>query len=188
MCIYDLMRSGNINLNPLIIFLIGAAGSMALEYLTSVLLEKFFHARWWDYSRLPLNIEGRTSVPTAIAFGIAAILIMKVMIPVEDRLLMPVPEIVLDILALIFVSLVSIDITLTVTGLTDFHKRVSEVDEHFQQHMTEAVERFYASQSYFHHKAVGRIVSFKLPARKLSIAKKLIERKLGDLINDIIES
>ncbi len=28
-----------------------------------------FHARWWDYSDMPLNINGRTCAITSIGFG-----------------------------------------------------------------------------------------------------------------------
>ncbi|WP_294853783.1 putative ABC transporter permease [uncultured Oscillibacter sp.] len=31
----------------------------ALEYITSYAMEKIFHARWWDYSKMPLNLHGR---------------------------------------------------------------------------------------------------------------------------------
>lgn len=30
-----------------------------VEYLTSYLIEKRFHARWWDYSQKPMNLHGR---------------------------------------------------------------------------------------------------------------------------------
>ena len=30
-----------------------------VEYMTSFVLEKRFHARWWDYSQKPMNLHGR---------------------------------------------------------------------------------------------------------------------------------
>ena len=36
------------------VFLISMVGSAIMEYLTSWVLEKWFHAYWWDYSDLPL--------------------------------------------------------------------------------------------------------------------------------------
>ena len=45
------------------IFLICAAGSAVIEYATSYVLEKIFHAVWWDYSTVPLNINGRICLP-----------------------------------------------------------------------------------------------------------------------------
>ena len=29
-----------------------------LEYMTSYVLEERFHARWWDYSQKPMNLQG----------------------------------------------------------------------------------------------------------------------------------
>ncbi len=40
-----------------------------LEYLTSYLMEKLFHARWWDYSQKRFNLHGRVCADTLIPFG-----------------------------------------------------------------------------------------------------------------------
>lgn len=184
--IYDLILSGKIT--PLPIPLIFAAGfivSLVLEYPTSYVLEKLFHARWWDYTDVPLNINGRTSVPTSIAFGAAAILIMKGFIPCIDRIFIYLPENLIAIFALVLVSLCSIDTTLTVTALTDFQKRVNAVESNFQEHMTEAVDKFYSYQGTVFNRAVGRAVSFKHIGVKQRIAEQLMhEKKLEDLFNE----
>ena len=41
-----------------------------LEYATSYIMEKLFHARWWDYSDCKFNINGRVCIETIIPFGI----------------------------------------------------------------------------------------------------------------------
>ena len=68
-------------LNPIFIFLISFVGSAFLEYMTSWVLEKAFHALWWDYSRLPFNIQGRISLFTSIGFGFAGLLVTYVIVP-----------------------------------------------------------------------------------------------------------
>lgn len=45
-----------------------------LEYLTSYVMEKLFHARWWDYSKKPLNLGGRVCAGTLIPFGVLSLL------------------------------------------------------------------------------------------------------------------
>ena len=45
------------------VFLVSMVGSAILEYVTSWALEKIFHARWWDYSNMPLNILGQICLP-----------------------------------------------------------------------------------------------------------------------------
>ena len=88
----DLVKGGVLpQLSPWQMFGAGFVVSMILEYPTSWVLEKLFHARWWDYSRVPLNINGRTSVPTSIAFGAVSIPIMKTILPAADTLIEAVP-------------------------------------------------------------------------------------------------
>jgi hypothetical protein len=57
------------------VFLVSFFGSIILEYVTSWALEKLFHAYWWDYSNMPLNIHGRVgSLAGRIIFLIVAII------------------------------------------------------------------------------------------------------------------
>ena len=53
-----------------------------VEYLTSFVLEKRYHARWWDYSQKPMNLHGRVWIGNLILFGLGGVLIAKVLNPV----------------------------------------------------------------------------------------------------------
>lgn len=53
-----------------------------VEYLTSFVMEKRFHARWWDYSQKPMNLHGRVWIGNLILFGLGGVLIVKVLNPV----------------------------------------------------------------------------------------------------------
>ncbi len=46
-----------------------------IEYLTSLVLEKRFHARWWDYSTKPMNLRGRIWIGNLVLFGLGGIII-----------------------------------------------------------------------------------------------------------------
>lgn len=41
-----------------VLYLTSAVLVTVLEYITEVLLEKIFHHKWWDYSKMPCNIKG----------------------------------------------------------------------------------------------------------------------------------
>ncbi len=41
-----------------------------LEYMVSVLMERLFHTRWWDYHDMKFNIRGRICLETTLPFGI----------------------------------------------------------------------------------------------------------------------
>lgn len=67
--------------SPVTVFLLGMIVCGALEYLTSYLLEKIFHARWWDYSRRRFNLNGRICANTLIPFGLLGLLLIYVLHP-----------------------------------------------------------------------------------------------------------
>lgn len=52
-----------------------------LEYITSWLMEKLFHARWWDYSQKRFNINGRVCASNLLAFGVMGVFVVKVLKP-----------------------------------------------------------------------------------------------------------
>ncbi|MBR5721057.1 MAG: putative ABC transporter permease, partial [Clostridia bacterium] len=154
---------------------------------TSWFLEKAFNARWWDYSTYPLNINGRTSVPSSLGFGVAAIVIMKVLIPVADKVISKCPDLMLNILSFIFIAIMSADITLTVCAISDFQFKVAAIDEGFQNHMTDTVNRILSTQGVFYHKAVARISLFVMAGRKGNIAKRLQKRDFKGLMQDFFD-
>ena len=57
-----------------------------LEYLTSYILEKRFHARWWDYSQKPMNLHGRVWIGNLILFGLGGVVIVDLINPLLLRL------------------------------------------------------------------------------------------------------
>jgi len=98
-------------------------------------LEKLFHAVWWDYSRLPLNIQGRVSFFTSCGFGLAGVLIVYVLLPRIGTVTAGAPAIWVEGISLVLAALLAADTTLTVSALTDFASRVKRAEEALNGHM-----------------------------------------------------
>ena len=64
-------------------FLIGSI----TEYLVSLIGELILHVKWWDYSNMPLNINGRICFYYSIFWGVLAIFLMKVVHPRVRKLM-----------------------------------------------------------------------------------------------------
>lgn len=62
-------------------FLIAFVLCGLLEYATSYILEKYFHARWWDYSPKPMNLHGRVWIGNLILFGLGGVAIAEILNP-----------------------------------------------------------------------------------------------------------
>ena len=174
--VYDLISLGIVHqLSWWMTLIVGFFLSMILEYPTSYILEKLFHARWWDYSDLPLNINGRTCVITSLGFGIGTIIIMNYLIPSYEQALVIIPASIIAISCVIFVAIHSSDITLTVSHLTNFQKNIDEMEEIFQSKMTETVDKIFERRSKLYGKTLSRIASFKMKESHNMIAQRIIK-------------
>ncbi|WP_461215146.1 putative ABC transporter permease [Lacticaseibacillus sp. GG6-2] len=67
--------------NLLVLYLASAVVVTIIEYLTSWLMELLFHARWWDYSKVPLNLNGRVALPISAFWGLGVVVIVKFIHP-----------------------------------------------------------------------------------------------------------
>ena len=80
-----------------------------LEYLTSYVMEKLFHARWWDYSRRKYNINGRICLETLVPFGLLGLTIMYITNPIILNALQSIPDNILNVIAIVLFVMFTID-------------------------------------------------------------------------------
>lgn len=63
------------------LFVMAALVCTVLEYLTSLVLEKIFKLRWWDYSKKKFNVNGRVCLQNSVLFGLGGIVVVRVINP-----------------------------------------------------------------------------------------------------------
>lgn len=95
--------------DPVIVFLLGALMTSALEYFTSFLLEKIFHNKWWDYEDHKCNIHGRVCLQNTLLFGFGSLAVIYLAQPFIGGLLDKMSETFLLVSAIILFVLFSID-------------------------------------------------------------------------------
>ncbi|MBO5246733.1 MAG: putative ABC transporter permease [Eubacterium sp.] len=169
------------------IFLIAFFGSMILEYVTSYALEKLFHAYWWDYSGVPFNVNGRICLPASIGFGVAGLLVVYILAPFMRMLTDWITPAWMEFFALVFMAMLTTDMTLTISALTDFEHRVIALEQSLNEHMDvfvntvqertqvmsevlaeerarfskENMERSIKNMEFFHRLALKRVKGFR---------------------------
>lgn len=52
-----------------------------LEFVTGFVLEKLFHQKWWDYSHRRWNLKGYICLPFSLLWGVACVVIVKLVHP-----------------------------------------------------------------------------------------------------------
>ncbi len=117
------------------VFLVSMIFSSVLEYATSVVMERLFHTRWWDYSNMPLNVNGRICLPAALLFGAGGVGTVVALIPFTHYVESIVPAAVFELAALAITVLITIDATLSFSALTELLQKVEAAAENFDKKM-----------------------------------------------------
>ncbi len=67
--------------NALLLILFGGLAATAVEYLMGLFDEKVLGVRFWDYSHLPGNVGSKVCLPFTVAWGLLALLLVRVVHP-----------------------------------------------------------------------------------------------------------
>lgn len=120
-----LLRDVRSSIIPL--FLSGMVVTTVLEYLTSVLMEKLFHMKWWDYSHLPFNINGRVCLLNSCEFGALSVFVIMVLHPAIVRLVGRIPVPVQTAVAGVLLAVMVVDAVCTVRGILILKGKLDDI-------------------------------------------------------------
>lgn len=152
--------------NLLLLYITSIVLVTALEWLTGFILEKVFHNKWWDYSDLPLNLNGYVCLPFSLMWGVACVLIVDFIHPVFQTMLAYIPFPLGVALLVLLGTTMLIDLIVTASGILKFNKnleKMQEIADELHQISDQLGENIYT----------GTILAMEKPAEiKVSIAEK----------------
>ncbi|WP_066716142.1 putative ABC transporter permease [Clostridium sp. Marseille-P299] len=115
--------------NVVLLYFIGMISATVLEFVTSWVMEKLFHAKWWDYSDRKFNIQGRISLIPSLFWGflsvVMAYLIQPAVTKFTDKIPRNVGDIVLFALMIVFLS----DLTVTVIATLQLNHKLQVMEK-----------------------------------------------------------
>lgn len=154
-----------------------------LEYLTSYIMEKFFHARWWDYSQRKFNINGRICLETLIPFGILGCLIIYVTNPIILVVLGKIPNIFLHIISIILFLIYIIDNIISSKIISNLKEISSNVKDNTEE-ISQAVKKVIYKKPRLY---IRLEKAFPLIKQKVNLKDWMAkqEEKLNELKNKI---
>lgn len=113
----------NLYVNEAVIFVAGMILCDAVEFMTSLIMEKLFNARWWDYSDKKFNIQGRICLTHTLYWGTCACLFVFVLHPIVDIYFVgQVSETSRNILTYIILTVFAFDLLDTVINALGIRK------------------------------------------------------------------
>ena len=119
-----------LEVNAWLVFITGAIFTTLVELIAGWALDKLFHARWWDYSNMPLNLHGYICLAFSIIWGIAVMIAVKFFHPLVLKF-SPVaipPKIGWWILAVLYIT-TFVDLGITVATVLGLNKELKKIDE-----------------------------------------------------------
>lgn len=138
------------------IFCVSMIGSALLEYLTSWWMEMAFHVRWWDYSEQPFNLNGRICVGSVLRFGLAGVLILKVINPFLLWLVGLLPILAVEIIALALLIIMLADIAVSTYLIIAYKVTVDTAGRDATEEISERIREILRGKSKLqqhHYKA-----------------------------------
>lgn len=106
----------------------------ALEYITSYVVEKQTGVRYWDYSKLFMNINGRVCLKNSIFFGIGGSLCIYIIGPAFSKHIEIIPKRIRYLLVTILVITISLDFAYSIINLHT-GEGITEVREAFEGYL-----------------------------------------------------
>ena len=153
----------------LTIFLKSIFVCSTLEYFTSYIMEKIFHARWWDYSYYKYNLNGRICLETMVPFGILGSLFTKLVHPFVVKNILSLNTTLVIVVSIILFLILLTDI---IISFNVFNKIKNQIKNNKSDN-TEVIRKKVLNWIDTNSALFKRI---KLAFPKFEIYKKVLER------------
>jgi uncharacterized membrane protein len=149
-------------------------------------MEKLFHARWWDYSKVPLNLNGRVALPISAFWGLGVVLVVKFLHPFVAKIVTHLDFRFGIFASIVLIALLMFDFGFTLANALAFGAATKRIGDAIEVKKNELREAAIASgekleqelpwlSEYRDHKAAGE----KLP--RLSFVQRRLLRSFPNL-------
>lgn len=124
----------------ILMFIAGAIGATALEYVTGVAMEALFKVRYWDYTNRRFNVQGHICLAATTLWGFFALVIVKVIHRPIENLMFQLPNGLVETVVLILSVLSAADFALSFKAAWDIRDVLIKLEE-VQREMERMLKR-----------------------------------------------
>ena len=128
--------------NVFVIFISCAVGACIIEYITSYIMEKLFNTRWWDYSKLPFNLNGRICLYGALVFGFAGMGIAFITPYIESLFVKYIENRFIDRISILIFMAMTADFATTIASWHNLNSSLGKIRASLNNGLNEKREEF----------------------------------------------
>lgn len=178
--------------HPLLVCLLGMLITDVVEYITSVLMERLFHARWWDYSEQKYNIKGRICLKNTLYWGIATLGFLYLVHPVVSFVFHKIPPVAVYVILGIVLAIFCVDLIYAFKNAADLRKIKDTLKKVYDKlslkpapaELMDSKKQVDQTEETLEELHEGRKLSRHDPARILR-SNPRIERELRNFLRDV---
>lgn len=152
--------------DPLVLFIMSFLVGSILEYVTSYLMEKIFHARWWDYSEHKFNVNGRISLTTSLGFGLLGLILVYIFNPFFLKIIKNIPSTIFHIIMIIILIFFIIDVITSFKIIYNLRKESYINVKDITETTTEEVKKILKEKSIFNRRLLNSFPHLKFIFRQ----------------------
>ena len=147
--------------DPIVLFIMSFLMGTILEYITSYLMEKLFHARWWDYSDHKFHINGRVSLTTSLGLGLLGLILVYILNPFFLRIIKNIPSIIFSIIMIIILIIFLTDIIVSYKIISNIKITKDTNLKDITDQYTETVKQILKNKSIFNRRLLNAFPHLK---------------------------
>lgn len=114
---------------PLILFITAFFLLSLWEYIVGYLIEKIFKTKYWDYSNLRFNIQGRVCLKNSIYWGLLGLIFVKWVHPFIESIVKLIPINTLFYIDIIIGVVILIDTIITIIQITNIDVAIQKLND-----------------------------------------------------------
>lgn len=115
--------------NLVFLYLASTVLVTVLEGITGYVMDKIFHHKWWDYTNRPFNIGGYVCLLFSMIWGVACVMIVKIIHPGIARVIGWIPVWAGIVLLVLSGGILLADLCVTTSEILKFNRRLEKMEE-----------------------------------------------------------
>ena len=145
-----------------ILFIMSAFLGALLEYIVSYILEKMFHARWWNYEKDKFNLNGRVCLSTTIGFGILGVMLIMFFNPMFLTLLNTISDNILNFVSVFLAIIFIIDVIVSSTIISKVKNVPRKIRKDNTEEITLKVKKILKEHSILSKRLINAFPDLKI--------------------------
>lgn len=115
------------------LFLGGMLIATVVEYAIAAILERLFHATWWDYSHMRFQIKGRVCLRRSVEWGLLSMVLMWEIQPRIAAFVAQIPRTIGEYIGVALLMYIIADTSVTVSNVLRLREKLAHLNEVGQQ-------------------------------------------------------